>query len=230
MCTASGSVSMGRSPPGRARSSCLASTRLPWATPARRCSSAYRRCTTGWRSRRTWTCCGRCAWPSAGPRRCPLPGVEVRLEPYEGGVAEIAVRGPNVIAGYLNRADPAFTDDGWFRTGDLGTLDDDGYLRISGRAKELIISGGYNVYPREVEEVLRAHPAVADAAVVGAPSAEWGETVVAFVVPAADGVAEVDLAAWCAERLAPYKRPRQWRWVKAIPRNALGKILRHELA
>ncbi len=160
----------------------------------------------------------------------PLPGVEVRLEPYEGGVAEIAVRGPNVIAGYLNRADPAFTDDGWFRTGDLGTLDDDGYLRISGRAKELIISGGYNVYPREVEEVLRAHPAVADAAVVGAPSAEWGETVVAFVVPAADGVAEVDLAAWCAERLAPYKRPRQWRWVKAIPRNALGKILRHELA
>jgi malonyl-CoA/methylmalonyl-CoA synthetase len=157
----------------------------------------------------------------------PLPGVDVRLEPREGGVTEIAVRGPNVIAGYLNRSDPSFAGDGWFRTGDLGTLDD-GYLRISGRAKELIISGGYNVYPREVEEVLRAHPAVADAAVVGVPSAEWGEAVVAYVV-GAEPVGEADLAAWCAERLAPYKRPRQWRWTEAIPRNALGKILRHEL-
>jgi malonyl-CoA/methylmalonyl-CoA synthetase len=159
----------------------------------------------------------------------PLPGVEVRLEPRDGGTTEIVVRGPNVIAGYVDRIDPAFTGDGWFRTGDLGTLDDDGYLRISGRAKELIISGGYNVYPREVEEILRAHPAVADVAVVGAPSAEWGETVVAFVV-AAEAVEETDLAEWCAQRLAPYKRPRAWRWVDAIPRNALGKILRHELA
>jgi malonyl-CoA/methylmalonyl-CoA synthetase len=160
----------------------------------------------------------------------PLPGVDVRLEPRDGGVTEIAVAGPNVIAGYLNRADPAFTEDGWFRTGDLGVLDDDGYLRISGRAKELIISGGYNVYPREVEEVLRSHPAVSDAAVVGAPSAEWGEMVVAFVVPATDTAAlQQDLTDWCTERLAPYKRPRDWRWIDAIPRNALGKILRHEL-
>jgi malonyl-CoA/methylmalonyl-CoA synthetase len=162
----------------------------------------------------------------------PLPGVELRLAAREGGVHEIEVTGPNVIAGYLNRPDAnaeAFTDDGWFRTGDLGVLDDDGYLRISGRAKELIITGGYNVYPREVEEALRAHPAVADAAVVGAPSAEWGESVVAFVV-APDGKAlEEELTRWCAERLAPYKRPRGWRWVDTIPRNALGKILRHEL-
>jgi len=163
----------------------------------------------------------------------PLPGVSLRLSPRDGGVTEIEVTGPNVIAGYLDRpgADAAaFTPDGWFRTGDLGVLDDDGYLRISGRAKELIISGGYNVYPREVEEALRAHPAVADAAVVGAPSPEWGETVVAFVVADGGPALEGELARWCADRLAPYKRPRQWRWVGAIPRNALGKVLRHELS
>ncbi len=171
----------------------------------------------------------------------PLPGVDVRLVPREGGTAEIEVRGPNVISGYLNRPDAtaeAFTDDGWFRTGDLGVLDDDGYLAISGRAKELIITGGYNVYPREVEEVLRGHPAVADAAVVGAPSAEWGETVAAFVVPAGDAgpasesggdALERELTEWCADRLAKYKQPRLYRWIDAIPRNAMGKIVRHEL-
>jgi malonyl-CoA/methylmalonyl-CoA synthetase len=165
----------------------------------------------------------------------PLPGVSVRLAARDGGVTEIEVAGPNVIAGYRNRPEAnatAFTDDGWFRTGDLGTLDDDGYLRISGRAKELIITGGYNVYPREVEEALRAHPGVADAAVVGAPSAEWGESVVAFVVPGAvvdTGVLERELTAWCADRLAPYKRPRAWRFTDRVPRNALGKVLRHEL-
>jgi malonyl-CoA/methylmalonyl-CoA synthetase len=163
----------------------------------------------------------------------PLPGVSVRLAPREGGVTEIEVTGPNVISGYRNRpSGDAFTADGWFRTGDLGVLDEDGYLSISGRAKELIITGGYNVYPREVEEALRAHPAVADAAVVGAASAEWGESVVAFVVPADagdTGALQDQLVQWCAERLAPYKRPRDWRWVDRVPRNALGKILRHEL-
>jgi malonyl-CoA/methylmalonyl-CoA synthetase len=175
--------------------------------------------------------------PYEGERRpgtvgFPLPGVRVRLAPRDGGVAEIEVAGPNVISGYLNRPEAnaeAFTADGWFRTGDLGDQDADGYLRISGRAKEFIISGGYNVYPREVEEALRAHPAVADAAVVGAPSAEWGETVVAFVAPARTESLREELVAWCAERLAPYKRPRDWRWVDAIPRNTLGKVLRHDL-
>jgi malonyl-CoA/methylmalonyl-CoA synthetase len=184
--------------------------------------------------------------PYEGERRpgtvgFPLPGVSVRLAPRAGGTAEIEVRGPNVIAGYLNRpaaSAEAFTTDGWFRTGDLGTLDDDGYLRISGRAKELIISGGFNVYPREVEEVLREHTDVADAAVVGTPSPEWGETVVAFVVPGPTAGGPGDpgsagleqrLADWCAQRLAPYKRPRAWRWIDAVPRNALGKIMRHEL-
>jgi malonyl-CoA/methylmalonyl-CoA synthetase len=217
--------------------------------------------------------------PYDGPRKpgtvgFPLPGVELRLAPREGGVTEIEVRGPNVIVGYLDdpaasaprasqrgtseersgaeRAEPAerasgsaqaFTADGWFRTGDLGTFDEDGYLIISGRAKELIITGGYNVYPREVEELLRTHPAVADAAVVGVPSDEWGETVAAFVVPASGSEATVDdnrtvsdperltaaLAAWCEEHLVSYKRPRAWHVVEAIPRNALGKIQRHLL-
>ena len=123
--------------------------------------------------------------PVDGERRpgtvgLPLPGVEVRLA---GDPAQIEVRGPNVFAGYWQRPDAnaeAFTADGWFRTGDLGELDAAGYLRITGRAKELIISGGYNVYPREVEDALRAHPAIADAAVVGTPSPEWGEVVTAY--------------------------------------------------
>ena len=176
--------------------------------------------------------------PYEGERRAgtvgfPLPGVSLRLAEREGDTAEIQVRGPNVIRGYLS--DPAadaaaFTEDGWFRTGDLGTVDGDGYLRISGRAKELIITGGYNVYPREVEELLRAHPEVADAAVVGEPDEKWGEVVVAWVVPASpdrDIVSELD--SWARQNLVDYKRPRRWRLVQAIPRNALGKILRHEL-
>lgn len=183
----------------------------------------------------------------------PLPGVELRLVPRDGDggrgrqesapspgerATEIEVRGPNVIDGYLDNPEAnaaAFTEDGWFRTGDLGTLDADGYLTISGRAKELIITGGYNVYPREVEELLRAHPDVADAAVVGVPSPQWGETVAAFVVPAGERTAgssqrlTAALTAWCEERLAPYKRPREWHVVDVIPRNALGKIQRHLL-
>jgi len=178
--------------------------------------------------------------PYEGERRpgtvgFPLPGVELRLAPAEGGTAEIQVRGPNVIAGYLDDPDAdaaAYTSDGWFRTGDLGSLDPDGYLRISGRAKELIITGGFNVYPREVEEVLRAHAGVADAAVAGVPSPRWGEVVTAFVVPASAASAEgllAELEEWSAERLVAYKRPREWRIVDAIPRNALGKVLRHRL-
>ena len=179
--------------------------------------------------------------PYEGERRpgtvgFPLPGVELRLAPAVGGAEEIQVRGPNVIAGYLDdpEADAlAYTSDGWFRTGDLGRLDADGYLHISGRAKELIITGGYNVYPAEVEDVLRGHAGVADAAVVGLPSAKWGEIVAAFVVPA-DGVDAAKLVAelpeWAAARLVEYKRPREWRTVDAIPRNALGKALRHRLA
>jgi malonyl-CoA/methylmalonyl-CoA synthetase len=164
----------------------------------------------------------------AGTVGLPLPGVDLRLAEES---SEILVRGPNVFSGYLGRPDAtreAFTDDGWFRTGDIGALDVDGYLRIVGRAKELIITGGYNVYPREIEDVLRLHPGVADAAVVGTPSAEWGETVTAYVEPAS--ALDVDeLLRFAAERLAPYKRPRLVHVIAALPRNRLGKVVRAEL-
>jgi malonyl-CoA/methylmalonyl-CoA synthetase len=157
----------------------------------------------------------------------PLPGVDLRID--ESG--EILVRGPNVFAGYFGRLDAtaeSFTDDGFFRTGDIGALDDDGYLSIVGRSKELIITGGYNVYPREVEDVLRAHPSVVDAAVVGTPSAEWGETVTAYV-EATDAFDGPELVAFAAGQLAPYKKPRAVYRVDALPRNKLGKVLRDEL-
>ena len=177
--------------------------------------------------------------PFAGDRRpgsvgVPLPGCEVRLDGEGGREGEIQLRGPNVFSGYWRNAlatRDAFTADGWFRSGDLGALDPDGYLRILGRAKELVISGGFNVYPREVEDVLAAHPAVAEAAVVGTPSAEWGEVVTAFVVPA-DPAAPPrldDLTEWCRQELAAFKLPRLWHVVDGLPRNALGKVVKHEL-
>jgi malonyl-CoA/methylmalonyl-CoA synthetase len=170
--------------------------------------------------------------PYVGERRpgtvgLPLPGCEVRL----AADGEIQVRGPNVFSGYWRNAaatDESFTD-GWFRTGDIGELDDDGYLQIVGRSKELIISGGFNVYPREIEDALLDHPAVLEVAVVGTPSAEWGEVVTAVIVPRGDPPMEQDLGDWAADRLAGYKRPRIWRFVDHLPRNAVGKVLRKGL-
>jgi len=159
----------------------------------------------------------------------PLPGVDLRLA--DGGEGEILLRGPNVFAGYWERPQAtaeSFTE-GWFRTGDLGNLDPDGYLRILGRSKELIISGGLNIYPREVEDVLLAHPDVAEVAVVGTPSDEWGEVVTAFVVPNGDAPAAQELQAFAAERLARFKCPRIVHFIDSLPRNALGKVLKHEL-
>jgi malonyl-CoA/methylmalonyl-CoA synthetase len=172
--------------------------------------------------------------PYDGERRAgtvgfPLPGVELRL--CEGDQGEIQVRGPNVFAGYWERPQAtaeSFTG-GWFRTGDLGSVDPDGYVRILGRSKELIISGGFNVYPREVEEVLLAHPDVAEVAVTGTSSDEWGEVVTAFIVPARNQRTAESLLAFAAERLAPFKRPRRVHFVDSLPRNALGKVLKHEL-
>jgi malonyl-CoA/methylmalonyl-CoA synthetase len=159
----------------------------------------------------------------------PLPGVELRFS--DGHQGEIQVAGPNVFAGYWQRPQATAESliDGWFRTGDLGSVDPDGYVRILGRSKELIISGGLNVYPREVEEVLLAHPDVAEVAVVGTPSDEWGELVTAFVVPAGDHRTTESLLTFAAEQLAPFKRPRVVHFVDSLPRNALGKVLKHEL-
>lgn len=170
--------------------------------------------------------------PYDGERRpgsvgLPLPGCEMRL----ADDGEIELRGPNVFAGYWRNepaTDEAFRD-GWFRSGDLGGLDDDGYLRILGRSKELIISGGFNVYPREIEDLLAEHPAVAEVAVVGTPSEEWGEVVTAFIVRGAESVTEHDLRSWVADRLAAFKQPRLWHFVEILPRNAMGKVVRSEL-
>ncbi|MGC8480777.1 MAG: class I adenylate-forming enzyme family protein, partial [Acidimicrobiales bacterium] len=155
-----------------------------------------------------------------------LPGVRLRLA--DGDAGEILVKGPNVFREYLENpiatAD-AFVD-GWFRTGDIGRFDEDGYLSIVGRAKELIITGGYNVYPREVEEVITLVPGVREAAVVGEPSPKWGEIVVAYVVGTAD---PGTIATACSSQLSPYKCPREIRFIDAVPRNHMGKIQRHLL-
>jgi malonyl-CoA/methylmalonyl-CoA synthetase len=165
--------------------------------------------------------------PLGGPRKpgsvgVAFPGVEIRLGENE----EIEVRGPNVLTSYDGGVGAdAFTDDGWFRTGDLGEFDEDGYLRISGRLKELIISGGYNVYPREVEDVVGEFPGVIEVAVIGRPSEVWGEQVTAVIV--AEGSLDVGaLRSFAAERLAPYKVPKAVEIVDALPRNALGKVVR----
>jgi malonyl-CoA/methylmalonyl-CoA synthetase len=141
---------------------------------------------------------------------------------------EILVKGPNVFGGYWGH--PGGFEDGWFRTGDIGARDEEGYLRIVGRAKEVIITGGLNVYPREVEDVLLSHPAIADVAVAGLPSDEWGEEVTAFVVARpGQSIEAAELIEFARCHLARFKCPRQVRLVPRLPRNALGKILREEL-
>ncbi len=169
-----------------------------------------------------------------GPRRpghvgWALPGVELRLSDDN----EILLRGPQVFGGYWERPEAtaeALSDDGWFRTGDLGRLDEqDGSLEITGRSKELIISGGLNVYPREVEVVLEEHPAVERVAVAGVPSERWGEEVVAFVVAGDDLDAEA-LIARCRERLSAYKCPKRVVVLDELPVNRMGKVRRDALA
>jgi fatty-acyl-CoA synthase len=159
----------------------------------------------------------------------PYPFVDVRLSP-EG---ELQVRGPNVFAGYWRNAEATAVafEDGWLRTGDVAEQDEEGNYRIRGRLKDMYISGGENVYPAEVESVLHEHPAVADVAVVGVPDARWGESGVAFVVvrPAAEPAAG-ELREWCGDRLARYKVPREVRFVEALPRSAMNKVLKDELA
>jgi long-chain acyl-CoA synthetase len=171
----------------------------------------------------------------------PLPGVEIRLVDEdgidiedEGDTGEIVVRGPNVFKGYWNKPDEtkaAFTDDGWFRSGDIGVLDGDGDLFIVDRSKDLVIVSGFNVYPREVEDVLRRHPNVGDVAVVGTHDDRSGERVKAIVVldPPGESVSAEDLIEFCGKSLAPYKIPKEIEFVTEIPRNAAGKVLRREL-
>ena len=170
-----------------------------------------------------------------------LDGVEVRLvdevgdDVLDGDAGEIWVRGPNVFKGYLGEPEltaRVITADGWLRTGDIATTDDDGYLYLVDRAKDLIIVSGFNVYPAEVEEILAAHPAVAEVGVVGVPHPHTGEAVKAFVVARdgeAGGVDEEVLIAWVGEHLARYKCPTKVLFVDELPRNVSGKLLRREL-
>jgi len=170
----------------------------------------------------------------------PIWGVEVTvvdendkvLPPGEEHVGEIVIRGHNIMKGYYKN--PEATEEamrgGWFHTGDLGYADDDGFLFIVDRKKDLVIRGGYNVYPREIEEVLYAHPSIAEAAVIGKPDDKLGEEVVAVITvkPGADVTPE-QVIAYCKERLAAYKYPREVRIVDALPMGPTGKILKKEL-
>jgi malonyl-CoA/methylmalonyl-CoA synthetase len=177
----------------------------------------------------------------AGERRAgtvgwPLPGVSLTVRDRQGvpvpagEPGEVWVKGPTVSPGYWASPEAtakAFTD-GWFRTGDLGELDAAGCLTLRGRATELIISGGFNIYPREIEEVLLEQPGVREAAVVGAPDPRRGEVPVAFVV--ADAGVDVEaLRGRCAASLASFKAPRAVVRVDALPRNAMGKLQKHLL-
>jgi malonyl-CoA/methylmalonyl-CoA synthetase len=178
--------------------------------------------------------------PYEGDRRAgtvglPLPGVSVRLGTPNaatpaGETAPVLVRGPNVFAGYWRNpeATAAAFDDGWFRTGDLAERSEDGYYTLRGRASDLIISGGFNIYPREIEELLLEQPGVREAAVVGVADERRGEVPVAYVVSDATVDAE-DLRARCAQSLASFKVPRAIIRVEALPRNALGKVQKHLL-
>jgi malonyl-CoA/methylmalonyl-CoA synthetase len=183
--------------------------------------------------------------PLQGERRMgsvglPLPGVEARIvdpqtdEPLpDGEVGELQICGPHVFKGYWRMPEKtaaAFTADGWLRTGDMGLREADGYYTLKGRSKDLIISGGLNVYPPEVELVLVEHPAVAGCAVIGCPDEEWGEQVTAVIVPRC-GVAITagEIIEHCRAQLAGYKTPRKVAFVEELPSNALGKVQKAQL-
>ena len=168
----------------------------------------------------------------------PRTGTAVRLTAADGApvadgeVGEIRVRGETVMAGYWQRPDATADTlvEGWLRTGDLGRVDERGFLSLVGRSKEVIISGGMNVYPREVEDVLLAQAGVADVAVVGLPHAQWGEQVTAVIVPqsgAKPTIAQLDQG--CLDQIARFKRPRQYVFLDSLPRNATGKVLKDSL-
>ncbi|TDB91422.1 fatty acid--CoA ligase [Actinomadura sp. KC216] len=170
----------------------------------------------------------------------PVPGAEVRVvDPVDGrvlppgGVGEVTLRMPWMMAGYWGMPDKTaevVDADGWFRSGDAGYLDESGHLYLTDRINDMIVSGGENIYPAEVENVLAEHPAVLEAAVVGQPDERWGESVLAVVVPRPGAEPDADeVIAFCRERLAHYKCPREVKVVEALPRNASGKILRREL-
>jgi acyl-CoA synthetase (AMP-forming)/AMP-acid ligase II len=170
----------------------------------------------------------------------PFPQTEVKIvDPVTqqtvplGQVGEICTRGYHVMSGYFDNPEgtaQAIDPQGWLHTGDLGSMDERGYCRVEGRVKEMIIRGGENIYPREIEMVLLEHAGVAEVAVVGVPDEWWGEQVAAFIRPAADAEpATAELEAFCHQRLAPFKVPRFWLMVDAFPMTASGKVQKFAL-
>jgi acyl-CoA synthetase (AMP-forming)/AMP-acid ligase II len=182
--------------------------------------------------------CGSTLNPVAGPRKAgtvgvPFPGQELRIVDGDGhprptgAEGEVEVRGPNVMRGYLGRPEDtaAVIVNGWLRTGDVGHLDTDGYLTLVGRSKDMIIRGGENIYPKEIEDVLASHPTVLEAAVIGVPDDTWGEIVVAYVQPRPSATVDLEaLSAICAQRLSAYKRPKAVHVLEALPKSPVGKI------
>jgi malonyl-CoA/methylmalonyl-CoA synthetase len=163
----------------------------------------------------------------------PLPGIEIRVASDEGVIGTLEVKGPNVFAGYWRDPEKTrgeFTADGWFKTGDLGRIDGDGYVYIVGRAKDLVISGGYNVYPKEVETELDALSGVSESAVFGVPHPDFGEGVTAVVVPQPEAkLSEGEIINCLQARLARYKIPKRVLLIDELPRNAMGKVQKNEL-
>ena len=155
-------------------------------------------------------------------------GCEVSPE----GNGEIVCKGPNLMKGYYNDL-PATQEvlrDGWLYTGDTGKMDQDGYLYLTGRKKELIVRGGENIYPAEVEAVLHQHPEIEEAAVIGIPDEYWGETVKALVVlKPGSTLTEEEVVAFCTTQLAPFKRPRSVAFISSLPKNAAGKVMKTQL-
>jgi malonyl-CoA/methylmalonyl-CoA synthetase len=176
--------------------------------------------------------------PYEGPRvpgsvGLPLPGVELRIADSKGNalpqgeIGMIEVRGPNVFQGYWRMPEKTaaeFRQDGFFMTGDLGTIDGQGYIRIVGRDKDLIISGGFNIYPKEVESLIDELPGVEESAVVGLPHQDFGEGVTAFIVRKDAGLSERDVLNALAETLARFKHPKRVIFLDQLPRNTMGKV------
>jgi len=169
----------------------------------------------------------------------PLPGVSVRVAGADGKnqppgqPGEIQIKGPNVFAGYWRMPEKTreeFTADGWFKTGDVGQWSEDGYVSIVGRAKDLIITGGYNVYPKEIELVVDAIPGVVESAVIGVPHPDFGEAVTAVVVKRQDAnLDEAGIIAHVKSQIANYKVPKRVHFVDDLPRNAMGKVQKNVL-
>ncbi len=173
------------------------------------------------------------AHPSSAGR--PLPGVRLRIRKGDqtvanGTIGQIEVAGPTLFAGYESEGKLAEITGAWFATGDLGSVDDDGFVTIACRRDDLILSGGENIYPAEIEAVLVRHPAIAAAAVVGLPDPAWGQSVAAVLVAKTALPTDSELSAWMQANLSGYKRPRRWLWVEALPTGPGGKVVRAGLA